>query len=144
MKYEIIERLPTAEEYNHLRQLVGWEGYKLEVIVRALPQSLFCVCAVKDGDTLGMARVIGDGGLVYYIQDVIVHPGLQHQGIGAGMMDRIMAYIGSHASQNSIIGLMSAYGKESFYEQYGFIKRPTGCLGCGMTIFWQAPSLECA
>jgi predicted GNAT family N-acyltransferase len=93
-----------------------------------------------EDEIVGMARVLGDGSLVYYIQDVIVHPNRQRQGISAQMMERVMAYIGSHASQNSIIGLMSAYGKESFYEKYGFVKRPTDRLGCGMTIFWQTSS----
>jgi GNAT superfamily N-acetyltransferase len=142
MKYEIIEKLPSAEEYNHLRQLVGWSVYDPEVIVSALPQTLYCVCALMNEDIIGMARVIGDGGLVYYIQDVIVHPDYQRQGIGAKMMDRVMVYIGGHASQNSIVGLMSAYGKESFYEKYGFTRRPTERLGCGMTLFWEIPQAK--
>lgn len=139
MEYEIVEKLPSAKEYNYLRQLVGWSVYEPEVIVRALPQTLYCTCALLDGDIIGMACVVGDGGLVYYIQDVIVHPDYQRQGIGAKMMDCVMVYIGGHASQNSIIGLMSAYGKESFYEKHGFIKRPADRLGHGMTLFWQAP-----
>ena len=75
MKYEIIEKLPSAEEYNHLRQLVGWESFEPEVIIRALPQTLYCVCALMGEDIIGMARVIGDGGLVYCIQNVIVGNG---------------------------------------------------------------------
>jgi len=137
MEYEIVEKLPSAEEYNRLRQLVGWDSYEPGVIARALPQTLYCVCAMMNGTIIGMARVIGDGGLVYYIQDVIVHPNYQQQGIGTKMMDQVMEYIGNHASQNSIIGLMSAYGKEPLYEKYGFVKRPTDQLGCGMTRFWQ-------
>jgi len=139
MECEIVEKLPSAEEYNHLRQLVGWDSYALDAIVRALPQTLYCVCARTNGTVIGMARVIGDGGLVYYVQDVIVHPSYQRQGIGVQMMNRVMAYIGNHASQNSIIGLMAAHGKESFYEKYGFVRRPTDRLGCGMTRFWQSP-----
>ena len=141
MECEIVERLPSDEEYNHLRQLVGWDGYEPEVIVRALPQTLYGVCALMNGTIIGMARVVGDGGLVYYIQDVIVRPNYQRQGIGTKMMARVMAYIGAHAAQNSIVGLMSAYGKESFYEKYGFIKRPTDRLGCGMTMFWQSDTI---
>jgi GNAT superfamily N-acetyltransferase len=85
-----------------------------------------------------MARTIGDGGLVYYIQDVIVLPDYQGRGIGTRMMDRIMAYVRTHARHNSIIGLMAAKGREPFYEKYGFTRRPNDQLGCGMTLFWQA------
>ena len=52
-------------------------------------------------------------------------------------MDRVMAYIRAHASHNTIIGLMAACGKESFYEKYGFTRRPTERLGAGMTMFWE-------
>ena len=136
MQCEITERLPSAEEYNDLRRSVGWGTYDQELITRALPQSLYSVCADVNGRFVGMARIVGDGGLVFYIQDVAVHPDFQRQGIGKRMMDKIMEYIRAHASHNTIVALMSAYGKERFYEQYGFVRRPTDRLGCGMTIFW--------
>ncbi len=137
----IIEKLPQAEEYNWLREQVGWRTHPEEAIRKALPNSLYGVCAYQAGQLVGMARVIGDGGLVYYIQDVIVVPACQRQGIGAQMMDRVMNYIRAHASQNMTVGLMSAKGKEAFYEKYGFTVRPTERLGAGMTMFWKiAPS----
>ena len=135
---KIIETLPSAEEYNRLRQAVGWGTYQESVIWYALPQSLYCVCAFVDERLVGMARLIGDAGLVYYIQDVIVIPGYQRCGIGSQLMDHVMAYIRDHAGDHTIIGLMSAQGKESFYEKYGFTSRPTEQLGAGMTLFWRA------
>ena len=133
----VVEKLPTAEEYNGLRSLVGWRTYQLDVIEKALPNTLYCVCAYCGEQLVGMARIIGDRGMVYYIQDVIVIPEYQRQGIGTQMMDAIMGYIRLHASQNTIIGLMSAVGKEAFYEKYGFMVRPTEKYGAGMTMFWK-------
>jgi ribosomal protein S18 acetylase RimI-like enzyme len=133
----VVEKLPTAQEYNWLRDLVGWRIYQEDVIEKALPNTLYCVCAYWGVKLVGMARIIGDGGMVYYIQDVIVIPEYQRRGIGTQMMDAIMGYIRLHASQNSIIGLMSAVGKEAFYEKYGFMVRPTEKYGAGMTIFWK-------
>lgn len=132
----IVERLPSAAEYNQLRAAIGWGVYAEDVIERALPKTLYCLCAFVDGELVGMARVIGDGGMVYYIQDVIVLPAYQRQGIGTQMMDRVMDYIRAHASHNTIIGLMAACGKEPFYEKYGFTRRPTERFGAGMTMFW--------
>ncbi len=132
---EIVEMLPSAEDYNRLRQAVGWKTYALEVIETYLPRSLFCVCAREGDKTIGMARVIGDGGLVFYIQDVIVEPGYQGRGIGGRLMDSVMAYLRAHVHSGSIIGLMSAKGKETFYERYGFFVRPTEKYGAGMTMF---------
>ncbi len=132
----IVEQLPSAAQYNQLRQAVGWGVYEEDVIERSLPNTLYSLCAFVDGQLVGMARIIGDGGMVYYIQDVIVLPTYQGQGIGVQMMDRVMDYIRAHASHNTIIGLMAACGKEPFYEKYGFTRRPTDHLGAGMTMFW--------
>lgn len=133
----LIERLPTPQEYNRLRQAVGWRPHLEDVAEKALPNTLYCVCALMDDETIGMARIIGDAGMAYYIHDVIVIPAYQRRGIGAQLMDKMMAYIRVHAHQNTVIGLMSAPGKEAFYEKYGFTSRPTDRLGAGMTIHWQ-------
>jgi GNAT superfamily N-acetyltransferase len=133
---ELIEKFPEPKEYNYLRTAVGWGAYDEAVIDRFLPNSSYCVCAYDDGKIIGMARVVGDGGLVFYVQDVIVLPEFQRRGIGAQMMEKVLVYIEVHAHHNTIIGLMSAVGKEAFYERYGFAKRPTEKYGPGMTRFW--------
>jgi len=137
MTIAIIEQLPTPDDYNRLRAAVGWGVYDRELVERALPTSLYGVCAYESDELVGMARVIGDGGMVYYIQDVIVLPGHQRQGIGTTLMDKIMTWVRAHASRNTIVGLMAAAGKEPFYEKYGFTRRPTERLGAGMTQFWR-------
>jgi ribosomal protein S18 acetylase RimI-like enzyme len=133
----IVEMFPSAADYNRLRVAVGWKPYREEVIADSLPNSLYCLCALIDGQTVGMARIIGDGGMVYYIQDVIVLPEYQRRGIGTHMMDLVMEYLRTHSHRNTIIGLMAAAGKEAFYEKYGFTRRPNDKLGAGMTLFWQ-------
>ena len=133
---KLIEKTPSPEEYNRLRTAVGWGAYDAGVIESFLPNSFYCVCAYSGEKMVGMARVIGDGGLVFYIQDVIVLPEFQGRGIGSQMMEKVMAYIENHAHHNTIIGLMSAIGKEAFYERYGFTRRPTEKYGAGMTRFW--------
>lgn len=129
------KQIPTAIEYNYLRQQVGWGEYEINVIEKALPNSLFSVCVYADNQIIGMGRVIGDYGLCFYIQDIIVLPDYQGKSIGQNIMTHVMYYIELNSSNNSIIGLMSAFGKEEFYEKFGFTKRPNEILGCGMTLF---------
>ena len=138
MDCEIHEMVPTAVAYNMLRAAVDWGTYEHLLIDTALPHSLYCVCALLQDQVIGMARIIGDGGLVYYVQDVIVLPEYQRQGIGTRLMAAIIEYLRSNVSPNSVIGLMAAAGKEPFYARYGFTARPCGHLGCGMTM---APGL---
>jgi ribosomal protein S18 acetylase RimI-like enzyme len=137
MDARVKELLPSPEEYNTLRAAVGWGTYDTAAVALSLPKSLFCVCACCDDRVVGMARVVGDATLVQYVQDVVVLPEFQNRGIGKSLMDAVMAYVGAHATDNSVVGLMSAKGKESFYERYGFVRRPNEQLGSGMTLFWK-------
>jgi ribosomal protein S18 acetylase RimI-like enzyme len=137
LNYSIIETLPSPADYNRLRISVGWGEYEEKVIKEALLHSLYCVCARTDDEVIGMARVIGDPGLVFYIQDVIVLPAYQQRRIGTHLMDAIMDFIQAHAHHNTIIGLMAAKGKEAFYEKYGFTSRPNKVHGAGMTMIWR-------
>jgi GNAT superfamily N-acetyltransferase len=132
---QIVDRIPTPEEYLQFRRDVSWREHTLDVARQGLTGTLFGVCAYADGILAGMARVIGDGAMVFYIQDVIVRPAFQRRGIGARIMERVMEYIRSHADQNSVVGLMAAKGVEPFYEAYGFKARPNEMFGAGMTIF---------
>lgn len=44
-------------------------------------------------------------------------------------MENIMSYLKEQVQDYSYIALMSAKGKEAFYEKFGFFKRPTGEYG---------------
>jgi len=130
--------LPTVREYNRLRRDAGWPEMDPGTVEGCLPRSLHVVCAYQGQEIVGVGRVVGDGGLCFYIQDVIVLKSHQGRGIGAGLMDRIMDFIAARSVRDTYVGLMSAVGKEAFYHRYGFTSRPTEKLGCGMTRFWRA------
>ena len=74
---ELIEREPTVEEYRRLRASAGWSERTIEAMETSLEHGLYGVCLVRDGETIGCGRVIGDGGMYFYVQDVIVLPELQ-------------------------------------------------------------------
>lgn len=134
MKYTIEEKLPSAEEYINLREGVGWPYPNKTAIEKSLNNSNYCICAVKEGRVIGMSRVLGDNSFIYFIADVIVLPEYQNQGIGTALMERIMSYLKQNVQEYSYITLMSAKGREAFYEKFGFFKRPTGEFGYGMMV----------
>jgi ribosomal protein S18 acetylase RimI-like enzyme len=131
----IVERLPTPEEFNDLRAAIGWPVRDPEAIHRGLQQSLFSVCAVEGERVVGYARVIGDGGLYFYLQDFMVRPEHQRQGIGSQLMDRVMGFLQAAVPDGSFVGLMAAQGASGFYERYGFEERPDG--RPGMQRWWK-------
>ncbi len=132
--YTIEEKLPSVEEYIQLRKSVGWPYPNKKSIEKSLNNSNYCVCAVEKGRVIGMSRVVGDDSFIFFIADVIVLPKYQNQGIGTALMEKIMSYLKENVQEYSYITLMSAKGREAFYEKFGFFKRPVGEYGCGMMV----------
>ncbi len=122
-KYILVERSPTVEEYQKLREAVEWENVGPEATEIALNNSLFSVCVIFKNEVIGCGRVIGDGGIYFYIQDIIVLPEFQGKGIGKRIMNAVMNYLKEHALPYAFIGLMAAKGVSKFYEKYGFAER---------------------
>jgi GNAT superfamily N-acetyltransferase len=119
----VVERLPTVEEYLALRLAVGWGTVDRVAAARSLQNSLYAVCLVEHVTAIGCGRVIGDGGLYYYVQDIIVQPAYQGRGFGRQIMDHIMAYLRGQARTGMFVGLMAASGAAGFYRKYGFVER---------------------
>jgi ribosomal protein S18 acetylase RimI-like enzyme len=129
--YVLVERDPTLEEYQRLCRAVGWGEGDIESkwIKIGLQNSLFSVCVTLENKVIGCGRIIGDGGIYFYIQDVIVSPAYQRKGIGGQIMDTIMEYLRAHAPNGAFVGLMAAKGVAKFYKRYGFQKRPSDAPG---------------
>lgn len=123
-EYILVERSPTIEEYQKLREAVEWGNVDPEATEIGLQNSLFSVCVIFKNEVIGCGRVIGDGGIYFYIQDIIVLPEFQGKGIGKRIMNAVMNYLKEHAHLNAFIGLMAAKGVSKFYEKYGFTERP--------------------
>lgn len=125
LRFEFAFRPPTLDEYRAICSAVGWaEVINFAVAPLSLIRSIFAITVLDKGDPVGMGRVIGDGALYYYIQDIAVRPDYQGLGIGRGIMDRIMDWLGDHAPENAFIGLFAAEGSDTFYAHYGFMRHP--------------------
>lgn len=135
--FSIVEHAPTVREFQALRVAVGWGEADEDAIERSLQNSLYWVCILKQETAIACGRVIGDGGLCFYLQDLIVLPMYQGQGLGRLLMDKLMEYVRANAHQGGFVGLMAARGVEDFYVKYGFIKRPTSDYGPGMILVWK-------
>ena len=121
--YVLVERNPTIEEYQRLCRAVGWEDVEAEAVEVGLQNSLFSVCVILENEVIGCGRVTGDGGIYFYIQDIIVLPEFQGKRIGRRIMDAVMEYLEAHARNGAFVGLMAARGVSKFYERYGFKER---------------------
>jgi GNAT superfamily N-acetyltransferase len=110
------------QDFVRLRVLTGFSDIPIEHAKRALDGGLINVSA-KYGDRLiGMGRMVGDGAMYWYLQEIIVLPEYQKQGVGTKIVNHLVDYAVSHSTTGKFttIGGVSAKGKEEFYSKLGF------------------------
>ena len=128
----ITSELPDAQSFKALRDIAGWGEVSLDQARLALVNSVLGVSAFSAGQLIGMARLIGDGVLNAYIQDVVIAPDYREQGIGKAVMKTLIADMRHTLPADCTIGLMAAKGQGSFYQSFRFILRPNTDYGAGM------------
>ncbi len=129
----LVETCPTVDQYLHLREQVGWAPVAANEVKGALAASLYSLCAVHDNKVIACARIIGDGGLYFYVQDMIVDSDYRGMGIGTVLMRALLKWLAAHAGEGAFIGLMAAEGAAGFYRKFGFEERPQGRPGMSIS-----------
>ena len=83
-KQEIVK----LEDVLHLYQAVGWTNYtnQPQMLEQALSHSLAIYLALDGDAVVGLIRFVGDGFSSVLVQDLIVLPSYQRQGIGRSLM----------------------------------------------------------
>ena len=93
MRFSIKEYTEYKEqEILHLYHSVGWTNYTQnpEMLKKAYDHSLKIIGAYDEEKLIGIIRVVGDGYSIIYIQDILVLPEYQHQGIGTLLMKKVL------------------------------------------------------
>ena len=83
----------SIDDVLHLYQAVGWTNYtnQSQMFAQALTHSLGIYLA-RDGEKIvGLVRLIGDGFSSVFVQDLIVLPTYQRQGIGSTLMKQALS-----------------------------------------------------
>ena len=87
------ERSVSINDILHLYQAVGWTNYtnQPQMLEKALSHSLATYLARDDEEIVGLVRLVGDGFSSIFVQDLIVLPSYQRQGIGSNLMKEALA-----------------------------------------------------
>lgn len=74
-----------------LYRCVGWTQYAAEpeMLMRAIEGSQCVLSAYVDDGLVGLLRCVTDSVSVVYIQDLLVDPAYQRQGVGRRLMDAL-------------------------------------------------------
>lgn len=128
VQVELLENELSAEDFVRLKVATGFMERPLEQVERALQNDLYHVAAVSDGKVIGMGRLVGDGAMYWYLQEIIVLPKYQGQGIGKRIVNKLLEHVRNTAIPGTgvEVGLTAVKGKEPFYEKFGFSLSSSG------------------
>lgn len=135
MEYRIEKNTLLPEEHMALWEAAGWGTLDRELVETSLRGS-YVTFAVRDGGRIiAMARLIGDGGMAFYLKDLIVSPDYQGKGIGRELLSYVEDFVRGELKEGwwSFLQLMSAKGKEEFYLKCGYKAHPHERSGAGFT-----------
>jgi len=121
--FTIVERLPTAKEFERLVYSVGWSppGNE-EKVDKIIAAALFAVVAedAATGEAIGCTIILGDEISFYYIKDMMVRRDWQSKGVGAALMQAVTNWLNKNAADNALVGLYTGENLAPFYQQFGF------------------------
>ena len=83
----------SIDDVLHLYQAVGWTNYtnQPQMLEQSLAHSLAIYVARDGEEVVGLVRLIGDGFSSVFVQDLIVLPTYQRQGIGSTLMKQALS-----------------------------------------------------
>lgn len=127
--------MPSTDELVMLYDAVGWSAYTRDParLTAAIRASLAVVTARDDGELVGLARVVGDGQTIVYLQDILIRPDHQRRGIGRELFQRVFAPY-ADVRQKVLITEDEA-SQRAFYESLRFTE--TGDLDYPIRTFVQ-------
>jgi len=130
-QYEMVEATPESDDYMQLRVTAGLSPKSAEAAAAGLPNTIYAVVIRKDGQAVGMGRIIGDGGLFFQIVDLAVDPKHQKRGLGKRIVSALVAHLRQTAPSGAYVSLIADGEAHRLYSLYGF--KPTAPKSIGMS-----------
>lgn len=115
-------------EILSLYKSVGWTNYTEhpDWLRQAFENSLYIAGAYQDDRLVGIIRAVGDGATILYIQDLLILPEKQHQGIGTALLTTVLEKY-AHVYQKILL-TDNTEKTIAFYRKLGF--SPVQDLNC--------------
>ena len=117
---ELAERFPGIADYRRLREATGLSPKSEAAAERGLASTTYGVSLLRDGEVVGMGRIVGDGGCFHFVVDIAVVPALQGRGLGKRIMDALDAWLRANAEPTAHVSLFADGDTKHLYARYGF------------------------
>lgn len=129
--YRLAEGPPGPADYLLLRERSGLTPKREDQARAALGGSWAAVHVVHeaDGTTVGMGRVLGDGGWYFHVVDMAVLPEHQRRGLGDAILDFLLDRIRREAPSGAHVNLLADEPGRRLYARHGFVPTAPGSIG---------------
>ena len=121
-----IENEPTSSKaIVALRRSVGWNGME-SCYNNPLMVSYYHIACYDDKKLIGYVDTVSNGVTDAYIQDLVVDPAYQGQGVGTELMNRIISIL----KEKKILWISVMYEEklQDFYKRFGFFQMLSGAM----------------
>lgn len=116
MIYEYNQAM-SAKALSDLRESIGWN--RMESEYNSPLMTSYYHIAVYDKDKLvGYIDCVSNGVIDAYIQDLMIHPDYQRQGIGTDLMNKMIGYL--KEKHIYMISVVFEERLKAFYKKFGF------------------------
>jgi GNAT superfamily N-acetyltransferase len=121
----VVAGIPLREEVLALYAAVGWTVYTddPDMLAHALNGSSYVASARAGSELVALARAVSDDASVCFIQDVLVHPDWQRQGLGRRLVEYVLRRY-RHVRRHVLLADDDS-ASDSFYSALGFLEVPT-------------------
>lgn len=128
--YRVKHAVPAASVYMALRVSAGLSPKSPAASTIGLAHSLFAVQLMLGSETdhdedhsttVGMGRVIGDGGCFFQVVDIAVDPAHQGKGLGKRIMGEIKKWLDENVPEGGAVSLLADGEAHRLYAQFGFV-----------------------
>ena len=119
-----------SDEILPLYTQVGWTAYteNMPALERGSKSSLLVLAAYENSELLGIVRAVGDGATVVWVQDLLVYPEKQRQGVGTALLRAVLDRF-SDVRQIQL-ATDNTPKNVAFYRSLGFLEfSEIGCCG---------------
>ena len=114
----VLNEIPSKEQLVNLYNSVGWghSDYP-NMLIRAIENSSFLICAYAETELIALGRAISDGVFTVYFPDLLVKPEWQNKGLGSKIMNTLLNHFKDFHNKVLIAEDETA---RAFYLKHGF------------------------
>ncbi len=101
---------------------------------KGLEGAFISVVVTFNGETVGMGRVIGDGGCFFQMVDIVIDEKHRGRGLGKKIVAKLLELLRDSASESAYVSLIADVPADELYERFGFTSTAPKSIAMALTV----------